>query len=250
MSDTPCVSAYPERARRWSPQTRDDFRAFDLYDADTISHIAAVLPGFAEGMDHHVLAGLLRAWASQHLAIRRGTNPDTAADVRETYRAAIAAAHELETALGKLPVAEKGRMASMRSVGTDSSLDAWTKNLNYVMSAPRGLAALIEQTAEAHVRSVRAEQGTEARELRRGRLPRGRRRGEQLQRAVRELCYIYRVVTGARPTRHYDAIEGHDGGPFVAFVQIVIKPLWPNARGAGGHIKEAVRWYRNRYLDT
>jgi hypothetical protein len=136
MTDTPRVSAYPERARRWTPQTEDDFRAFDLYDDDTICRIAAVLPGFVEGVDHYVLAGFLRAWASQHLAIRRGANPDTAADVSKTYRTAVAAARELETAFAKLPVAEKGRMATMRSVGAGSS-DDWSKNLTFVMSAPR-----------------------------------------------------------------------------------------------------------------
>jgi hypothetical protein len=177
MTNTPSVSAHPERARKWTARTKDDSSARELYNDDTISRIAAVLPGFVEGVDHNALAGFLRAWASQHLAIRRGANPDTAADVSKTYRTAVAAARELETALAKLPVAEKGRMASMRSVGAGSSLDDWTKNLNYVISAPGELAALIEQAAEAHVRSVWAEQATKATEVRRGRLPRGRRRG-------------------------------------------------------------------------
>ena len=64
----------------WRPRSKHP-HALKLYDDATVSGIVDVLPGFAAGTDRDVLAGLIRQWASQWIAIRRGASPDTATEI-------------------------------------------------------------------------------------------------------------------------------------------------------------------------
>jgi hypothetical protein len=70
----------------------------------------------------------------------------------------------------------------------------------------------------------------------------GRRDDVQLRMAIRELGWIYEVLTGARPARREDPRKGQNG-PFKTFVKAAIKPLWPYASGSG-YIRDAVNWYK------
>jgi hypothetical protein len=236
MSDTPLASTqcnYPGWARYWRPRAKDDTRALELYDDGTIAEIVDVLPGFAEGADQDVLAGLIRQWASQWIAIRRGASPDTAAHVRANLEAVAAKWRKAATAAEDLPGIAKGWMAESRPVGDGARLDDYARNLDYVPSAPRvarELAGLAEKAKAVKV-------------------SRGQPLDAELQWAIRQLCWIYEIVTDRAPRRFVDPYGRRNGGPCEAFVATTIKPFWRKAGGAGRNIRSAVKWYRNKRPD-
>ena len=104
----------PGWAEQWRPQTKDDARALALYDDDAISGIMEVLPCFAEGADRDVVAGVIRQWASQQIATRRGAGlkPTAVCDKLETAAAKL---REAATALDEIPNAAKGQMVGARA---------------------------------------------------------------------------------------------------------------------------------------
>jgi hypothetical protein len=233
MTDTPRASAqcnYPGWARNWRPRTKHDAGALELYDDATISGIVDILPGFAEGADQDVLAGLVRQWASQWIAVRRGASPDAAAHVRAKLESLAAKWHEAATAAEELPRIAKGWMAELRPVGDSASLDDYARNLDYLLSAPRAARELAGIAGKA-AKTVKVS--------------RGHPPDAELQSAIKQLCWIYEIVTGRAPRRLVDPYGRRNGGPFEAFVATTIKPLWPKAGGAGRTIRAAVKWYRN-----
>jgi hypothetical protein len=204
MTDTPRASAqgnYPGWARNWRPRTKHDTRALELYDNATISGIVDVLPGFAEGADQDVLAGLIRQWASQWIAIRRGASRDTAAHVCAKLEILAAKWQEAATAAEELSCIAKGWMAELRPVGDSARLDDYARNLDYVLSAPsaaRELAGLAGKAANA----VKISHPSDA----------------ELRWAIKQLCWIYEIVTGRAPRRLVHPYGRRNGGPFEAFV--------------------------------
>jgi hypothetical protein len=218
---------WPGWARQWSPRTKDGARALALYTDATVDRIADALPGFAEGADRDMLAGLIRQLASQVIAIRRGASPDTAKDVRDKLKRADAALRELATAFDELPDIAKGVMADWQPAG--AAYDDWVRNLAGLLSAPR----------KAREMAAKVEKMTQA-----VKISRGRSREDELLWAIKELCGIYETVTGRLPGRDYNHYSGHDGGPFKEFVAAAIKPLWPKKGRVGRHVRVAVRWYK------
>jgi hypothetical protein len=123
MSNTLILAA----GRNWRPQTKDDACALALYDDATISGIADVLPGLAEGVDQDALAGLIRLWASQQIAFRRGASQDnTPSQIRDELKTLGAKLRDAAQAFTQLPDIAKGRMATLRHDGNS----LWIRDLD------------------------------------------------------------------------------------------------------------------------
>lgn len=210
----------------WQPKTKDDAWACWFYDDDTISAIADVLP---RDVDRGVLTGSIRQWASRHVAIVRRESPDTAAGVRTKLKRAAAKLREATVALDEVPDIAKAQMADLRSEGDSAGLKDWARDMDYVRSARelREMAALADRVAKLM------------------KVERRRPPDDHLKLATSELGLIYNRVTGRRPTRV--VADNRDVGPFQAFVEAALKPLWPKAGRAGRNVKTAVSlWHKSQ----
>jgi len=234
MTDNPSAPPCPEWARQWRPRTKDGAAALALYDDATICGIAETLRGLAEGADQDVLAGLIRQWGSQHLAVRRGVGDRPGADDRDKLRTAAAHLRAAKAVLDKIP--DVAMAAAVEPRGDGDGLRDWARNLDSALSMPR----VVEECAAV------AEQAAEAVKVDRRRPP-----DHGLQVAIKQLCWIYHIVTGRLPGRWFNHYaEQGDGGPFERFVTAAIRPLWPNAGRAGRNVRAALLWYKNRLSNT
>jgi hypothetical protein len=277
------------------PQTADDFRALEVYDDATITGLASVLPGFREGADWDVFAGLMRHWASLSISMRypRGSrrllaaiaglfpkarrlrNGDFAADcpLHEDDQQSMTLGLRLSTGRrledGKLEVkcsagcdpdellAEVKRRARAEGIehpkpSTDKGdLDQYKATAGVGWELAERLQRLPdpEDALEAlRAFEILARVETKAR-ARKARIRLGRREENELQSAIRQLCWIYEIVTGRPPGRDFDHHKKRGSSPFEKFVAAAIKPLWPNKAGVGRHIRAALHWYKNSHPD-